>query len=83
MMIETLADAQMAQSNISIETLTDAQKLNQQWVDACSSALDECPPSFFVKFTEIMFLGQRLITESRVTAGIEAHMTALNTLPRA
>jgi hypothetical protein len=62
------------------EALTDLQKINQQWVEACTSAMDECPASFVTKFTDIMFTGQRLITEARIVAQIEAHKAALANL---
>ena len=62
--------------------LTDAQIINRQWLGACESALAQCPTEFISQFTQIMFLGQSLINESRITGQIEAHKTALSMLPR-
>lgn len=66
----------------AVAPLTDAQQINRTWLEACESALDRCPTEFVQQFTAIMFLGQGLITESRITAQIEAHKTALSILPR-
>jgi hypothetical protein len=53
------------------ERLTDRQeqqRILSDWVAACETALKDCPASFLPQFTELMFLGQRLITEARVIA---------------
>lgn len=51
---------------------TEQQEINRQWTDACAIALDACPTEFVARFTEIMFLGNRLITEARISAEIDS-----------
>lgn len=43
-----------------------------EWVKTCERLIDECPDSFLPQFTELMFTGNRLITEARIFAQIDA-----------
>ena len=51
---------------------TDFESINREWVIECERAMAECPAGFLSRFTELMLIGQRLITEARVTAQIDA-----------
>lgn len=59
-------------------TATDKQQLdefatiNAEWVKVCEVAMEDCPASFLRTFTEVMFVGQRLITETRIRAQMNA-----------
>jgi len=57
---------------------TEFQKINQEWVKGCEIAMSKCPGDFITHLTELMFLGQRLITEARIVAQIDAHKAALS-----
>ena len=51
---------------------TDFERINREWVTECERAMTQCPAGFLSRFTELMFVGQRLITEARVTAQVDA-----------
>lgn len=47
------------------------QAINREWVSECETALKACPAEFTQRFIAIMFLGQSLITETRIVAAID------------
>lgn len=48
------------------------QGSDTEWVQICERLMADCPATFLPQFTELMFTGQRLITEARIFAQIDA-----------
>ncbi len=53
------------------------QQINAEWVEACEAAMGKCPSEFFPTLTDLMFTGNRLITETRIRAEINAARSAI------
>lgn len=57
---------------------TEFQKINAEWVEICEAAIKKCPIDFLGPFNEVMFAGQHLITEARITAQINGARETLD-----
>lgn len=51
--------------------------VTSEWVKAGSAAIKSCPLDFLPQLTDLVFLGNRLITEAKLNAQIDASKNAI------
>jgi hypothetical protein len=59
---------------------TEFQLINQRWVEACEAAAAKCPLQFQQELMSLIFLGQSLMSETRITAEINTAKETINAL---